>query len=81
MADKNEGAYGGKSNDENATLRNGSLPKAEAVRQAKCEEGTAVRCAQKQNTSDGKDWPKGRNVIPNVSDESIVAVGIVKVKE
>lgn len=76
-----EGTRGGKSAGETATLRSGNLPKADAVREAKYEEGTAVRCAQKQNTSDGKDWPKGRNVLPNKSDESIVAVGIVKVKE
>lgn len=76
-----EGTSGSKSNHETSTLRSGKLPKAEAVRECKCEEGAAVKCAQKQNTSDGKDWPKGRNVIPNESDESIVAVGVVKVKE
>lgn len=71
----------GKSNHETATLRSGNLPKPEKVRSAKCDEGAAVRCAQKQNTSDGGEWPKHRNVIPNESDESIVAVGVVKVKE
>lgn len=76
-----EGTRGGKSNDEKAALRAGNLPKAEAVRHAEPKSGVAVKCAQKQNTSDEKDWPKGRNVIPNESDESIVAVGVVKVKE
>lgn len=70
-----------KSNNETATLRSNNLPKPEAVREAKPTPGVAVKCAQKQNTSDGGEWPKHRNVIPNESDESIVAVGVVKVKE
>lgn len=71
----------GKSNHETATLRAGNLPKPQAVRDAKPTPGAAVKCAQKQNTSDGGDYKKHRNVIPNESDESIVAVGVVKVKE
>lgn len=70
-----------KTNDAEATLRKGSLPKSEAVRDAKPVLGVAVKCAQRQNTSDQGEWPKHRNVLPNESDESIVAVGIVKVKE
>jgi hypothetical protein len=76
-----EGTSGSKSNGPEATLRSGNLPKAEAVRQCSCNEGAAVKAAQKQNTSDEKDYQKGRNVIPNENDESIVAVGVVKVKE
>jgi hypothetical protein len=76
-----EGTRGGKSAGETATLRGGNLPKAEAVREVKCDEGAAVRCAQKQNTSDGGEYPKHRNVIPNKSDESLVVTAVAKVKE
>lgn len=64
----------GKSNDCEATLRKGSLPKAEAVRTVdrNANKGACVKAAQKQNTSDEKSYPKGRNVIPNKSDESVL---------
>lgn len=76
-----EGTRGSKSNGTTATLRSGSLPKPEAVRDAKPEAGVAVRLAQKQNTNDGKEWPKGRNVVPNHSDESLIVTSIAKIKE
>ena len=64
----------GKSNGPEATLRNGSKPKASAVTTVDrdANKGKCVLAAQKQNTSDEKSWPKGRNVIPNKSDESIL---------
>jgi len=37
-----------KTNDETATLRSGNLPKAEAVREAKAEEGVTKKCADQQ---------------------------------
>ena len=70
-----------KSNDSEATLRKGSLPEAEPVRDAVEQKGAAVRCAQNQNTSDGGDYAKHRNVIPNKSDESLVVTAVAKVKE
>jgi len=42
-----------KSNNETATLRKGSLPKSEPVRQAQIVRGKAVECAHKQNENDG----------------------------
>lgn len=61
-----------KSNDCEATLRKGNLPKAEPVRTATEEKGACVKAAQKQNSSDGKAYMKGgRNVIPNESNESV----------
>jgi hypothetical protein len=48
-----QGMGGTKTNDECASLRMGDLPKAEAVRDAKCDDGAAVRCAKKQLQSDG----------------------------
>lgn len=72
--DRGEGTQGGKSNGETATLRTGSLPQASAVTTISNDvnKGAAVRSAQKQNTSDEKSWPKGRNVIPNSSDDSVL---------
>jgi len=68
---KGEGTYGSKTSDPEATLRKGNMPKPEAVRDAQEVKGAAVKAAQNQNTSDGKDWPKGRNVIPNKGDDSV----------
>lgn len=76
-----EGTRGGKSNGTTATLRGGNLPKAEAVRTAKYDEGAAVKCATKQNISDGGTDPKKRNVIPNKDDESLIVTAVAKVKE
>lgn len=76
-----EGTRGSKSNGETATLRSGNLPKGEAVRTAKFDDGACVRAAQKQNTSDGGDYAKHRNVIPNKSDESLIVTAVAKVKE
>lgn len=76
-----EGTRGSKSNGEAATLRSGNLPKPEAVRDAKPQDGAAVKCAEKQNTSDGGDYSKKRNVIPNKSDQSLVVTAVAKVKE
>jgi hypothetical protein len=42
-----------KSNDPEATLRKGSLPKSSAVETAKEQKGAAVKCAHKQNENDG----------------------------
>lgn len=53
----------GKDNSECATLRMGKLPKAEAVRDAKCDEGAAVKAAAKQNRVDGVEGSQA--VIPN----------------
>jgi len=64
----------GKSNDCEATLRKGSLPKASAVTTVDrdANKGKCIKAAQKQNTSDEKSWPKGRNVIPNEGDNSVL---------
>jgi len=64
----------GKSNDAEATLRKSSLPKSEVVTQVNrdANKGAAVKAAQKQNTSDEKPYPKGRNVIPNPNDDSVL---------
>lgn len=72
--EKSEGTSGSKSNGETATLRSGSLPAASAVTtiDRDANKGAAVRAAQKQNTSDEKTWPKGRNVIPNPNDDSVL---------
>lgn len=56
----------GKSNGPESTLRSGNLPKSEAVLTAvKENKGACVKAAQKQNSSDGKPYKTGRNVIPN----------------
>lgn len=69
--DKGEGTYGAKSNDPEATLRKGNMPKPEAVRHAEPKAGACVRAAQNQNSSDGKPYMHGgRNVIPNETNES-----------
>ena len=47
-----------KSNDAEATLRKGSLPKSEAVREARSEEGAAKRCAAKQIEDNARDVRK-----------------------
>ncbi len=72
--EKGEGTSGSKSNGETATLRSGSLPASSAVTtiDRDANKGAAVRAAQKQNTSDEKTWPKGRNVIPNPNDDSVL---------
>ena len=74
MPEKGEGICGNKDNSETATLRLGNLPKAEAVTtiDRDANKVKAVKCAQKQNTSDEKTWPKGRNVIPNPNDDSVL---------
>lgn len=76
-----EGTRGSKSNDETATLRSGNRPKPEAVRSAQPTPGVAVKCAQRQNTSDQGEWPKHRNVVVNKSDESLIVTSIAKIKE
>ncbi len=56
----------GKTHDPEATLRKGNLPKSEAVTTLPVKGGKeAVMAAQKQNSSDGKPYKTGRNVIPN----------------
>jgi hypothetical protein len=72
--DKMEGTYGGKTDDAEATLRKGNLPKASAVTTLPVKGGDeAVKEAEKQNSSDGKPYLKGgRNVIPNESNEAVV---------
>lgn len=52
-----------KNNSSDATLRKDTLPQPEAVRDAVCEEGAAVRAAKKQNISGGKDG--GKAVLEN----------------
>jgi hypothetical protein len=71
---KSEGTSGAKSNDCEASLRRGSLPPVSAVTTVDrdANKGKAIKCAQKQNTSDEKGWPKGRNVIPNPNDDSVL---------
>lgn len=76
-----EGTRGSKNNGPEATLRSGNLPKGEPVRSAKPEAGVAVKCAQRQNTSDQGEWPKHRNVLPNHSDESLIVTSVAKIKE
>jgi len=63
-----------KDNSETATLRKNNLPKSEAVTTVNrdANKGAAVKAAQKQNTSDDKPYPKGRNVIPNPNDDSVL---------
>jgi hypothetical protein len=43
----------GKSNDVEATLRKGSLPKSQSVTDAKCEDGVARKCIDIQVQGDG----------------------------
>jgi hypothetical protein len=43
----------GKSNGTEATLRKGSLPKSQAVTDAKCDEGVARKCIDVQVIGDG----------------------------
>src|ERR1700687_4361946 len=71
---KGEGKFGSKTDGETATLRIGNLPKSVAVTTVDrdANKGKAIKCAQKQNTSDEKGWPKGRNVIPNSGDDSVL---------
>lgn len=72
----------GKSNDPEATLRTDSLPKGGAVTTLPLTDNSqaCIKCAQKQNTSDGKEWPLGRNVIPAKGNSLDVDV-IVKSKD
>ena len=49
-----QGSGGTKDNSECASLRMGSLPKAEAVRQATVSSTKAIECAKRQNLSDDK---------------------------
>jgi len=72
--EKSEGVHGSKSNGETATLRTGGLPASSAVTtiDRDANKGAAVRAARKQNTSDEKTWPKGRNVIENPNDDSVL---------
>jgi hypothetical protein len=69
-----EGIRGSKSNDCEASLRKGSIPVASQVTTVDRDKNknACVKAAQKQNTSDGKAWPKGRNVIPNPNDDSVL---------
>ena len=71
---KGEGTFGSKTDGEIATLRIGNLPKSVAVTTVDrdANKGKAIKCAQVQNTSDEKTWPKGRNVIPNPNDDSVL---------
>jgi hypothetical protein len=64
----------GKSNGTEATLRKGNLPKASAVTTVDrdANKGKAIKAAQKQNTSDEKSWPHGRNVIPQSGDNAVL---------
>ena len=64
----------GKSNGTEATLRKGSLPKSSAVTTVDrdANKGKCILAAQKQNTSDEKSWPHGRNVIPQSGDNSLL---------
>lgn len=72
--DKFEGTSGSKTNGETATLRSGNIPAASVVTtiDRDANKGVAVRAAQKQNISDEKSWPQGRNVIPNKGDDSVL---------
>ena len=64
----------GKSNGTEATLRKGNLPKASAVTTVDrdANKKACVMAARKQNTSDEKSYPKGRNVIENSNDDSVL---------
>jgi hypothetical protein len=68
------GARGNKSADECASLRIGSLPKPSKVKTVDPEKnaGAAIAAARRQNTSDQKPYPKGRNVIENKGDNSLL---------
>ena len=72
--EKGEGASGNKSNDCEASLRRGNIPPSSAVTtiDPNANKGKAIQCAQKQNTSDEKAYPKGRNVIPQEGDNSVL---------
>lgn len=65
-----EGAHGAKSNDCEATLRKGSMPKSEAVTTVDRDKnkGFAVKCADKQNHSDEKYGKDGLNQPPSGRD-------------
>ena len=58
-----------KTNHETATLRKENRYKPEKVRvvDKDANKGAAIKAARKQNVSDGKPYPKGRNVIENFS--------------
>jgi len=69
-----EGTSGTKDNSECASLRVGALPQPSKVTEVDPEKnaGAAIAAARRQNTSDGKSYPKGRNVIENTSDDSVL---------
>lgn len=50
-----------KSNDPNSTLRKGSLPPAETVRDAKEDVGSAKRCIMQQVGGDGNPKKRATN--------------------
>ncbi len=64
----------GKSNGPEASLRRGNLPPASSVTTVDkdANKGKCILAAQKQNTSDEKSWPHGRNVIPQSKDNSLL---------
>jgi len=61
-----EGTCGTKSNDPEATLRKGNLPKSEEVTTVDRDKnkGAAIKAADKQNHSDGKEGKEGLNQQP-----------------
>jgi hypothetical protein len=69
-----EGARGTKDNSECASRRIGNLPKPSKVTTVDPEKnaGAAIAAARRQNISDGKSYAKGRNVIENTSDDSVL---------
>ncbi len=74
-AKPDEGVHSaGKSNSPEATLRNSNKPQASAVTTVDrdANKGKCILAAQKQNTSDEKSWPHGRNVIPQSKDNSLL---------
>jgi hypothetical protein len=69
-----QGAHGNKDDSECASLRIGNRPKPSKVTTVDPEKnaGAAIAAARRQNTSDGKSYPKGRNVIENKGDNSLL---------
>lgn len=62
-ASATEGTRGSKDNSECASLRDGNLPKAEAVRTVSSNTTEGVKAARKQLRNDGKE--DALSVIPN----------------
>lgn len=58
-----EGTRGSKNNSECASLRDGNLPKAEAVRTVSVSESAGTKAARKQLRNDGRE--DALSVIPN----------------